>query len=743
MYDLTTMAEYEIISQFTEDAYAKEDRICDRPVCRAKIRKGDPCFNVATIEPGQPGCNVCAPCYSHYKKNPATSVRPTRRTEQLRPFASAQGSNNDRVAPDMRAIQQSVNAAQWKLTINPPPVVAMPRRTAGPDIMIPTSWQGSSWQGSSQSTGPPWPGQGSSNGPIGYSSQHALYATECECWAKISYATPPAETILIKISAVHEGGGCKKRGVPIGNICEGKKGIDAQIDAPGLIELALDTIVPKLQIFGGGFLWRVNEFIVRDSAWVDLSNHRWSVAYFYDQCQQLSCKGSKTTTFKSRQFALMVIVPETQWIEYENWREDAEMNAACIGQCPACKVITPQVPSSVQSSVDLESELGTAQTNDGATTSDNRSHQHTHSSSSFDIPSPPRKRDVAPAALCSPDCDRLKEVLRIGGGTNLDMKQVPSRPITDLLLDKYHSFSMDTAEWSMGELIVDTSPQGLIGVGGFKTAHSGWLTLMAPPKIGPGSVAHDKIVVKRPYHKVFATPTTTTGPYKIAHYSLVDELSRLFKEANILYWVKSLLKLTYDFIDRCVASSSEPPPFPIPQVRFVEGGLALAYFQGDRKPGGETGSTCAVFLLEEFINSDGEDFVKFIHNMDANPLIDYDEYGYDLAVFFSFTQHIQYAKTGKLAFISDYQGSTTLLTDPQILTHPSVSDGHLDIFGDGNIEMTVSQFEKEHICNKYCKWPAFGLEVYMSGEEEDELEACADGEDGPEAYADGEEEREN
>jgi hypothetical protein len=108
------MAEYEIVSQFTEDAYAKEDRICDRPVCRAKIRKGDPCFYVATIEPGQPGRNVCAPCYSHYKKNPATSVRPTRRAEQLRPFASAQGSINDRVAPDMRAIQQSVNAAQRK-----------------------------------------------------------------------------------------------------------------------------------------------------------------------------------------------------------------------------------------------------------------------------------------------------------------------------------------------------------------------------------------------------------------------------------------------------------------------------------------------------------------------------------------------------------------------------------------------------------------------------------------------------
>ncbi|KAG2134630.1 hypothetical protein BD769DRAFT_1353153, partial [Suillus cothurnatus] len=127
----------------------------------------------------------------------------------------------------------------------------------------------------------------------------------------------------------------------------------------------------------------------------------------------------------------------------------------------------------------------------------------------------------------------------------------------------------------------------------------------------------------------------------------------------------------------------------------------------------KTGSTRTVFLLKEFINSDGEEFIKFIHNMDANPLVDYDDYGYDLAVFFAFMQHVQYVKTGKLAFISDYQGVTRLLTDPQILTH---LEGH-DIFGDGNMEMTVSQFEKDHVCNKYCEWPAFGLEAYASGAE--------------------------
>ncbi|KAG2128765.1 uncharacterized protein EDB93DRAFT_1108907 [Suillus bovinus] len=99
------------------------------------------------------------------------------------------------------------------------------------------------------------------------------------------------------------------------------------------------------------------------------------------------------------------------------------------------------------------------------------------------------------------------------------------------------------------------------------------------------------------------------------------------------------------------------------------------------------------------------------------------DYGYDLVEFFVFTQHVQYVKTGKLAFISNYQGSTALLTNPQILTHPSVSDGS-DIFGDGNIEAVVSEFESKHICNFYCEWVGFGLEPFGKKDESlDEAES--------------------
>ncbi|KAG2099224.1 uncharacterized protein F5147DRAFT_552715, partial [Suillus discolor] len=188
-------------------------------------------------------------------------------------------------------------------------------------------------------------------------------------------------------------------------------------------------------------------------------------------------------------------------------------------------------------------------------------------------------------------------------------------------------------------------------------------------------------------------------------FALADELPKLFREANVLYWAKALLGLVYDFIDHAVASASEPVPFDIPRVRFVKAGLALSYYQDSSKPASKAATARAGFLLEEVIDGGDESFVKYIHNMDPNPLLDPDEFGYDFALFLAFTQHVQYVKTGGLVFISDYQGNTKLLTDPQIMTHPSVSDSK-DIFGGGgNIKKAVSEFEARHVCNHFCKWP--------------------------------------
>lgn len=106
-------------------------------------------------------------------------------------------------------------------TLNPPAVVAVPHlsqvsRTIGPDVMIPMSWQGSSTTPLSFAGSIAIPPSNFA-GSIGYSLHHVAYATEHERLGKIAYAASLAETILLEITAVHEGAGaCKKRGVVIG-----------------------------------------------------------------------------------------------------------------------------------------------------------------------------------------------------------------------------------------------------------------------------------------------------------------------------------------------------------------------------------------------------------------------------------------------------------------------------------------------------------------------------------------------
>jgi hypothetical protein len=67
----------ELVSQFTEDAVAQEDRICDRPACRRRIVKNDPCHYVANMIVGQPGRFVCETCYVGYRQKISSSVRPS------------------------------------------------------------------------------------------------------------------------------------------------------------------------------------------------------------------------------------------------------------------------------------------------------------------------------------------------------------------------------------------------------------------------------------------------------------------------------------------------------------------------------------------------------------------------------------------------------------------------------------------------------------------------------------------
>jgi hypothetical protein len=78
-----------------------------------------------------------------------------------------------------------------------------------------------------------------------------------------------------------------------------------------------------------------------------------------------------------------------------------------------------------------------------------------------------------------------------------------------------------------------------------------------------------------------------------------------------------------------------------------------------------------VFLIEEWITSDDNEhpFIKYVGNRfpaSCVPSMAHHD-AHDIAIF---AQHVQWMKTGHLAFTSDYQGAGNILTDPQVTSNP-------------------------------------------------------------------------
>lgn len=571
----------------------------------------------------------------------------------------------------------------------------------------------------------------------------------------------------------------------INNICEGLKEIDAQSTAPELAAVALETVVPRIKAYCPKFSWREKEFVVRDNKWVDLMMYASSHPYFYDECIHPSKKGGKMV-FKSKQFALYVIVPESQWEKLEEFRNNLKDQAsgnitthsltASLSTNPTpnssarlfhSETSPLAVPASTSSSAFerlISEDVARLQkgSNEPSTSAAVKRHfRYSSTSSSDSAPAPPQKKPATvhvfslphdvlnpalslhndasalassqkkPAAInqvfSSPDHDQLKAALQTGGTSDFDVKQVFWQkvipiyfypiPVCDLgeLVRAKVVFDINSADPFSGNVRLDVSNAAVIGVGAFKTAQKAQLNLSPLRQSGLGSRLNHDVVLKRPY--IDDHPAEPGPPF--TRYTLKDESNILYREANVLYWVKALLKMTYDFIDCAVQGAEASPPFEIPRLRFVDAGLLLTYSsatvappEGSKRPSKPGGMVCTMFLAEEFIPiTSTASFVKYIHNGNAVPCELINARAEEVALFLAFTQHVQYTKTGGQVYISDYQGSELLLTDPQILTHPEVGTG-LKLFSEGNLQQGVERFEEQHVCNKFCKWEGFGLSTF-------------------------------
>ncbi|KAJ7776556.1 hypothetical protein DFH07DRAFT_731711, partial [Mycena maculata] len=136
-----------------------------------------------------------------------------------------------------------------------------------------------------------------------------------------------------------------------------------------------------------------------------------------------------------------------------------------------------------------------------------------------------------------------------------------------------------------------------------------------------------------------------------------DEYALTVQEANLLYWASTLMGFTYSFINHFIANAPEEPPFDIPQLHFVHAGVAVVHDQVSGTNVANVSSISRTYLLEELIDTENEDFVKFIHNGNALPLLPPSDPLYQIAEFLCFTQHVQYFKTDCSVCLSDLQGT--------------------------------------------------------------------------------------
>ncbi|KAF5366064.1 hypothetical protein D9757_012396 [Collybiopsis confluens] len=241
-------------------------------------------------------------------------------------------------------------------------------------------------------------------------------------------------------------------------------------------------------------------------------------------------------------------------------------------------------------------------------------------------------------------------------------------------------------------MTISYSTKGVMSYGSFKRSYPSSRT--DDPRLFPsGSI---NICIKQAFFK------QPGGSGSVHVYSGVTQGKHLTVELNCLRWGTSLLKEVYTFMS---STNAGQPAFEVPELRFVNAALAIA--QND---------TSDTFLVEELI--DDRPFVKYINNNSAKPRKLANPAQARIARFLCFAQHVQWNKTKGLAYTSDFQGSGNLLTDPQIITRPTIALEPL--FGGGNTNFP--KFLEEHTCegNEFCTFWELPLPVDFAEELEPE-----------------------
>ncbi|KAF8175084.1 hypothetical protein K438DRAFT_1771345 [Mycena galopus ATCC 62051] len=265
-----------------------------------------------------------------------------------------------------------------------------------------------------------------------------------------------------------------------------------------------------------GYNFDQSRFVIRDIAsWIKLAEENPTSPWFYNKCFGVLNTKSKdqTRVFKCPRTSFSVVALVLSVSEWDRYLDFAA---------------TMQAPEED----DIQGK--------------NKCNQRTYGSKSKVPPlrpsTPPasKKKTFPSTCLCLPDRTRLRKSLAFNGASDISQAhnvhtseriesyRLRPHPLHEPLgydeTQNIRFFTCDPARALQGSILVEFSTE--IGIGTFKSPHTGHLSLIHLPEQGLGTAPNELVAVKRMYCK--RTQNTTTGNWVTTRFLPADDLWRYF-----------------------------------------------------------------------------------------------------------------------------------------------------------------------------------------------------------------------
>ncbi|KAF5377829.1 hypothetical protein D9615_006831 [Tricholomella constricta] len=673
---------------------------CGREHCATKTFPGGTKMNfLHSNNPREPGRMVCNECYQYYMQKATTK----RRTSSALPTEIHQKEIRKQVSSAQRGrkffpilkifssswsaegtnIVQAVGTSAYAAPFQAGYIIGTsngPMRVGGPLIQLPGL------------TPPPAMGQipiarPAQAGPSGYTSNHAVYYATRHSLAQKAYAMNGGNVIAVEVRVVHKPM-LKYKFQLIGDVHEVVKNISVHIGAVELKQILFDEILPLWLEYTRGFQISIDDFVMRDHDGAKLragdpDRDIISKKFFK------TVKGAQV--FKEGREVINFHVPNDIYHRYLAWSEAREEEQMLRDQTEKLSIQEKKVTKPTRGG--KKRQHSPEPSHDTLILTPVRASKRPKSGPCYDLsPTAHRLGD----ALRSQRLPSNKEIQSLfeRKAIHVAIYLVEHRTLSELLdlcetsrntFANYKAYLGAPGE-AMLHLELSSKKQKK---GGFKLSSFGE---SSRPLFNGLS---KNICAKQTYYEKSGSVESMGQEIQVTQNIPHDgrtQARNLTMEIACLVWARVLLDLVYVFIEKYVTTKGQPP-FTIPQLRFVEAALAVEHADSSQES--------RVFLVEEVIGGASEGmFRKYMNNVSPVPLPLSDEADKERALFLAFSQHVQYFKTKKMAFISDYQGGSSLLSDPQIVTNSALGV----IFADGNVPSSHENFEINHRCNHFCEF---------------------------------------